>query len=252
MSNAEHIREEELEFLALGALPDEEAALLRAHAAECAECAKKLAEARGRAAALAFGVTQEKPTAGAKEKLFARIAAERGGRISEAARTDARKRSWWNWVLAPVAAALALVSLGLWRENQRLVREVREVRLEAVRLQQERVRVERLVNVLAAPETITVKLAGTETAAQSSGVVKYNPRSGTVIYTAELPPLPADKVYQMWLVPTIGAPISAGTFSQAESGKTQVWSAQVPANSEPKAFAGTIEPAGGVPQPTGP
>ncbi|HEY1469414.1 MAG TPA: anti-sigma factor [Candidatus Acidoferrum sp.] len=252
MSNAEHIREEDLEFLALGALPEAEAAVVRTHVEGCAECAKKLAEARGRAAVLAFGATQEKPTAGAKEKLFARIAAERGGRTGEAARDETRKRSWWNWVLAPVAAALALVSLGLWRENQRLARDVREARLEVVRLQQERVRVERLVNVLAAPETITVKLAGTETAAQSSGVVRYNKGSGTVIYTAELPPLPADKVYQMWLVPTSGAPISAGTFSQAESGKAHVWSAQVPANSEPKAFAVTIEPAGGVPQPTGP
>lgn len=252
MSNAEHIREEDLEFLALGALPEEQAAAMRAHAAGCAECAKKLAEARGRAAVLAFGVTQEKPTAGAKEKLFVRIAAERGARTGESARADARKRTWWNWVLVPVAAALALVSLGLWRENQRLVREVREARLEAVRLQQERVRVERLLNVLAAPETITVKLAGTEAAAQASGVVRYNQRSGTLIYTAQLPPLPADKVYQMWLVPTSGAPISAGTFSQAEPGKAQVWSAQVPANSEPKAFAVTIEPAGGVPQPTGP
>ena len=172
--------------------------------------------------------------------------------VEERVRAEAKKRSWWNWVLVPVAAALALVSLGLWRENQRLAREVRQMRLEAVRLQQERVRVERLVNVLAAPETITVKLAGTADAAQSSGVVKYNQRSGMVIYTAELSPLPADKVYQMWLVPTSGAPISAGTFSQPEPGQARVWSAQVPANSEPKAFAVTIEPAGGVPQPTGP
>ena len=264
MSNAEHIREEELELLALGGLPEEEAATLRAHVAGCAVCAKNLPGARGRAAILAFGVPQEQPTAGAKEKLFARIATERGearegasgaGEVvpgGRESRAEAKKRSWWNWVLVPVAAALALVSLGLWRENQRLAREVRQMRLEAVRLQQERVRVERLVNVLAAPETITVKLEGTADAAQSSGVVKYNQRSGMVIYTAELSPLPADKVYQMWLVPTSGAPISAGTFSQPEPGQARVWSAQVPANSEPKAFAVTIEPAGGVPQPTGP
>jgi Anti-sigma-K factor rskA, C-terminal/Putative zinc-finger len=264
LSNVEHIRDEDLEYLALGALPEDEAAAVRAHVAACTGCAKKLAEARGRAATLAFGVPQEKPTAGAKEKLFARIAADRGATsagVKNAAevvpaerelRGEARKRSWWNWVLVPVAAALALVSLGLWRENQRLVGEVRQARLEAVRLQQERVRVERLVDVLAAPETITVKLTGTADAAQGSGVVKYNQRSGMVIYTAELPTLPADKVYQMWLVPTSGTPISAGIFSQAEPGKAQVWSARVPANSEPKAFAVTIEPAGGAPQPTGP
>jgi hypothetical protein len=265
LSNVEHIREEELELSALGALPEEEAAAANAHATGCAECAKKLAEARGRAAALAFGLTQEKPSAAAKEKLFARIAAEREGKSGEAAKRpdeiaalrrevtgDRRKRNWWNWVLVPVAAALALVSLGLWRENERLAREVREARLVAARLQQERVRVERLVHVLAAPETITVKLAGTADTAQSSGIVKYNERTGTVIYTAELPGLPPDKVYQMWLVPVNGAPISAGVFSQAEPGKAQVWSAEVPPNTEPKSFAVTIEPAGGVPQPTGP
>jgi len=265
LSNAEHIREENPELLALGALPEEEAAAASAHAAGCTECAKKLAAARGHGAVLAFGLTQEKPAAAAKEKLFTRIALEREGKSDEASkrpdqvviaprkvRGEERKRSWWNWVLAPVAAALTLVSLGLWRENERLVREVREARLVAARLQQERVHVERLVQVLAAPETITVKLAGTADAPQSRGVVKYNEKTGTVIYTAELPGLPADKVYQMWLVPANGAPISAGVFSQTKSGKVQVWSAEVPAKTEPKAFAVTIEPAGGVPQPTGP
>jgi anti-sigma-K factor RskA len=263
LSNAEHIREEELELLALGALPEEEAAAANAHATGCAECAKKLAEARGRAATLAFGLTQEKPSAAAKEKLFARIAAEREGENREAAKRrvapgrtellgEGKKRGWWNWVLVPVAAALAFASLGLWRENERLAHELREARLVVARLQQERVRAESLVHVLAAPETITVKLAGTAEAAQSSGVVKYNERTGTVIYTAELPGLPPDKVYQMWLVPANGVPISAGVFTQAESGRAHVWSAQVPANTEPKAFAVTIEPAGGVPQPTGP
>ena len=50
----------------------------------------------------------------------------------------------------------------------------------------------------------------------------------------------------------LGALPSAGVFSQTKSGKVQVWSAEVPAKTEPKAFAVTIEPAGGVPQPTGP
>jgi hypothetical protein len=265
LSNVEHIREEDLELLALGALPEQDAAPANAHAASCAQCAEKLAAARGRAAALAFGLTQEEPPAAAKEKLFARIALERTGKSGEASERsnqvaaagrevprEERKRTWWNWVLAPVAAVLTLVSLGLWRENERLVREVRESRLMVARLRQERVHVERMVHILAAPETITVKLAGTADAPQSSGVVKYNENTGTVIYTAELPALPADKTYQMWLVPANGAPISAGVFSQAQSEKVQVWSAEVPAKTEPKAFAVTIEPAGGVPQPTGP
>jgi anti-sigma-K factor RskA len=255
------MREEDLELLALGALPENEAVAAKAHAAGCAVCARKLAEARGRAAALAFAVEQEKPAPAAKEKLFGRIAAEQGGRRKAPAelltreqdlRAEPTKRSWWNWVLLPVAAALALMSLELWRENEQLAREVRDARREVARLEQQRMNVEKLVHVLAAPETITVKLAGTPDAAGSSGVVKYNEQTGTVVYTAQLPGLPADKVYQMWLVPVSGAPISAGIFAQGGTGRSQVWSTQVPANTEPKAFAVTIEPAGGVPQPTGP
>jgi anti-sigma factor RsiW len=92
LSNVEHIREENLELLALGALPEEEAAAANAHAAGCTECAKKLAAARGRAAALAFGLTQEKPAAAAKQRLFARIALEREGKSDEASKSEGRRK----------------------------------------------------------------------------------------------------------------------------------------------------------------
>ncbi|MGB8325306.1 MAG: zf-HC2 domain-containing protein, partial [Candidatus Acidiferrum sp.] len=77
MTNGSHIREEDLELYALGALPENEAAAVEAHVDGCSECARKLAEARGYAAMLAFAVPQGKPAAAVKEQLFARIAAER-------------------------------------------------------------------------------------------------------------------------------------------------------------------------------
>jgi len=52
-------------------------------------------------------------------------------------------------------------------------------------------------------------------------------------------------------VPVQGAPISAGIFTRAEAEK-KFYSAKVPAMSEAKAFAVTIEPVGGVASPTGP
>jgi anti-sigma-K factor RskA len=56
----------------------------------------------------------------------------------------------------------------------------------------------------------------------------------------------------MWLVPKVGVPISAGVFAPGAHGTRQLWTAEVPLNTELKAFAVTIEPAGGVAQPTGP
>ena len=77
LTNGEHIRDVEFLLLASGALPEEECAALRAHAAGCAECSAKLAEARGQAAVLAFLAPQERPAATIKAELFARIRAER-------------------------------------------------------------------------------------------------------------------------------------------------------------------------------
>jgi hypothetical protein len=46
LSDGEHIRGEELELLAAGALPEPEAAAIQAHVCGCVECGAELAEAR--------------------------------------------------------------------------------------------------------------------------------------------------------------------------------------------------------------
>ncbi len=155
-------------------------------------------------------------------------------------------------MLVPATAMMALLSFALWRQNTQLFTELREAQRFAADLEKVRVHVQKLVNVLAAPETITVNLASPDTAVGASGVVKYDRRTGVVVYTAQLPALPADKIYQMWLVPASGAPISAGIFLPGAVGGTHVWSAEVSGDTGPRAFAVTVEPAGGLPQPSGP
>jgi len=266
LTNGAHIREEDLELYALGALPEDEAAAVRTHVAGCGECTRKLAEAHGSVALLAFAAPQERPPAAVKEKLFARIAAERGsaGEIAGVVQRETGEQRelyeprrpaatvpWWNWVLVPAALALAVLSLLLSWQNRKLGAELQMARSAATQFEKERMQVETMVRVLAAPDTITVRLAGTADASQARGLVRYNPRTGMVLYSAEgLPTLPAEKIYQMWLVPANGAPVSAGIFAPGGAAEP-LWTAQVPLNTEPKAFAVTIEPAGGVPAPTG-
>lgn len=253
MSNLNHISDEDLELHALGALPEAEAATVRAHAAGCARCERQLAEARGLVAALAFAVPQELPSSAAKEALFLRIAADHTAQPQRhevrEVKTSAR---WWNWILLPASAALAVMCFALWQQNRQLSNDLGQTRRAVANLENERLRVKGLVNVLASPETITVKLQGSTEEGPATGVVRYNRHLGVVAYKTELPSPPKDKVYQMWLVPQNGAPISAGVFRQGSPGDDIVWTAQIPANTEPKAFAVTLEPAGGVPQPTGP
>lgn len=268
MSDGKHVRAEELELYALGGLPEEDAAALKAHVAGCGECAMKLAQAQGSAALLAFAARQERPAGTIKAELMARIhadhetgerfawplTAEAPGRIEAPRRTGTgsgpRSRGW-NWVLASAAVALVALSVILWLQNRKLAAEVRRERQSAELLVQEQREIQKLVRILAAPDTLTVKLTGTESAAGASGVVKYNGRMGILVYSAELPALPADKNYQLWLMPVDGAPISAGQLRPGDLAVENLWTSQVRVNTTPKEFVVTVEPSHGTSQPSG-
>jgi hypothetical protein len=64
----------------------------------------------------------------------------------------------------------------------------------------------KLVEILGAKDTLTVKLAAAGNTA-ASGIVRYNGRMGMLAYSAQLPEAPTGKTYQMWLVPPTGTPI---------------------------------------------
>ncbi len=266
MISSEHIPVEELELFALGALPDEDATVL-AHVADCAECKTRLAEARGAAALLAFAAPQDRPAGTIKAELMARVRANRRSekmnvwptRTAQAPGGETKrtpnprtKRYWWTWVLVRTAAVLALVSIALSWQNQRIAAELERERQTAESLIHERQEIERLVGVMAAPDTVTVNLAAVEGMANDGGVVKFNSKAGVVLYEAKLPALPADKSYQVWLVPEIGAPISAGLLGPGGHAWGNMWTAEVPTNMRAKGFAVTVEPVGGMAQPTGP
>jgi hypothetical protein len=163
-----------------------------------------------------------------------------------------RTSDWLNWVLMPAATALALVSFALSWQNRKLAAQLQKQEHLAHTYIEKREQTEKLLSVLASPDTLTVKLAGNSEAPNASGVVKYNGRTGTVMCWGNLPPLPTGKVYQLWLIPVNDSPAIAGVFGMAEDGHGRMVTAVVPANTEVKAFTVTIEPAGGVAQPTGP
>ena len=66
-----------------------------------------------------------------------------------------------------------------------------------------------------------------------------------------MPPPPPGKTYQVWVVTIDPAPISAGLIEPDPQGRVDVVFATPPDIPQPKAVAVTLEPAGGVPAPTG-
>jgi anti-sigma-K factor RskA len=72
-----------------------------------------------------------------------------------------------------------------------------------------------------------------------------------LMYEGELEPAPANKSYELWVMPAKGNPIRAGVFTPGSDNSTH-FMMKLPEGVVPKAFSVTLEPAGGRPQPTGP
>lgn len=108
------------------------------------------------------------------------------------------------------------------------------------------------VNVMSAPDVVRINLAGQPAAPGATAHVFMSPKRGMVFVAENLPALAAGKIYQLWVV-TKQAPVSIGTFEVAADGSvTGTMPITAEASLNPIAVAVTIEPAGGMPSPTGP
>ena len=240
--------EEDLDLYALGALDSEEAQELESHLEACPECTQKLEEARTRVALLALAAPPQEAPRRVKERLLKQIA------VGGAGHRPTRLAVLWQWA-APALAAFSLL-LAVWAvalrtENNELYRQVRELQRTQQTMNAELTRARTVLDLLTAPDTAKVTLVAGEAHPVPQGKVFYHPQKGLLFYAANLPALPSGKTYQLWLVPTEGNPISAGTFQTDSHGNGEVLLPQLPPGVAAKAFAVTVEPAGGVPQPTG-
>ncbi len=259
--NGHPIPEENFDLYALGVLEGEEKQLLESHVASCAVCGRELEEARGRIAMLAISLPPQAPPARVKELLLRKIADAPRQTAPEKHKIETIRPAaarWYSWspVWATVAAGFAVIAILLWSGNHRLNQEVQQLRDQVAQQSAQEAQNRSVLNLITAVDTATVSLAPTAETPKDmptvSGRVFYNARTGQVFYSGALPAPSATQTYQLWLVPATGNPISAGIFQPGQAGVGSSLTATVPTGTTAKAFAVTIEPAGGKPQPTGP
>jgi Anti-sigma-K factor rskA, C-terminal len=107
--------------------------------------------------------------------------------------------------------------------------------------------------VLVAPDVARIDLAGQPGAASgASGRAFWSRTRGLVFSAASLPAPPPGRTYQVWVVTSKPAPISAGLIEPDTSGRVSAVFATPPDIPRPVAVAVTLEPIGGVLSPTGP
>jgi anti-sigma-K factor RskA len=82
--------------------------------------------------------------------------------------------------------------------------------------------------------------------------VIWNERGGGLLVAAGLPPAPAGKTYQLWAIVGKQAPVSAGVFSVDAKGSGSLRVPTLAGVGKVDVFAVTLEPAGGLPAPSGP
>jgi anti-sigma-K factor RskA len=250
VANEHPYREEDFELYALGVLEGDELRGIETHMNSCADCARKIAEARGRIALLAFSAEPAEPSIEVRQRLMARIRAE--ANPASATITERAPSRFWNFAWGTLALALAIFAVYLWNSNKVLDRELD--RQEAAMKTQVALtaKYREISELFTSPKTVTVNLAAKAPNATESGRVVYNAQQGALVYVGTLPQLAADKSYELWVIPQTGNPIPAGVFSASPNGEAKVILPNIPAGISPKAFAVTIEPAGGGAAPTGP
>src|SRR5262249_39968240 len=101
------------------------------------------------------------------------------------------------------------------------------------------------------PDLARIDLAGQAAAPSASARALWSRSRGLVFTASNLPPLPAGRVYQLWVLTSQPAPMSAGLLRPDAGGGVPATIATPAAMPQPRAMAVTLEPDGGVPAPTG-
>jgi anti-sigma-K factor RskA len=168
-------------------------------------------------------------------------------------RQTSTRDSWWGWLGWTAAAAVVIFAVSLWRENSVLKETLASASSQAAKSAREMEELRRIAAPILEPEAQRVTLVATKTAPQPQGKVFYlRNRSSLVLLANNLPPLGPRKAYELWLIPTSGAPIAAGVFKPDAHGSGSVVNPPLPAGAEAKAFAITVEDEAGSATPTTP
>jgi hypothetical protein len=236
---------------AIGAATPDEASTLRAHLPSCPDCRRARDEYGQAASMLAQDLDPVTPPPNVRDRIFAAV--ENGNVVD--ARDRFNSSRWW------MAAAVIFLALWGWRElSVRVTREKinsseAEIRRLAVRNQLLATRNDKLsaeMASLASRDTRTIALTGQQVSPSASAKVFLEPQQRrAVVFFYNLPANAADKSYQLWILRgDQPKPQSAGVFDVTKSGAATISIENLPLATEIKGLAVTLEPKGGVAQPT--
>lgn len=241
----------------LGSLDEVTSARVVAHLAGCPQCRAEVAAVSQTFDAIGRSVDDAEPPAA----LRARIAAI--ARVPPQPVREPSRRSAGVWI--PFAAAV-ITAVALWQwqgarqEIVALQDRIAELQVDAQQLAVARASLAQLeaqvrtmthqAQVLRASDMLAYTLDAHDPARGAHARAYVSHKDGMVFTADGLPPLPSGKVYQLWII-VDGKPVSVGVFMPDATGNVYAVMDTPPISVMPTRVAVTLEPAGGLPQPSG-
>lgn len=217
---------------------------------------------------LAFTIEGSEPSKGLKERLMTQIRSENEEEstdeenITPISEADKDEKEGFNWSAFAAAASFALLivclslifySFNLSSEISQKESVIEQQQTQITELKNEVQRKEEMLAILESREVDMVLMSGLEVNPDGYGKIIWDSeKQQALLQVSNLPAVPKDKDYQLWIIRN-NKPVSAGVFavnSQADRFFKIEQMADVPEQAT-NAFAITMEPKGGVPQPTG-
>lgn len=160
---------------------------------ECACCTEQVREALQTAAVMSALAQLVKPPNALRERVLSSV------------RPARRSSSWILAVAGLSAACVALIAFSMWSTG-----EMRRTPEQLSAVTGERDELRSAIEVLTRSDTRAVQFGRAENAPH--GRVLVNRAGGLVFLASQLPALPNDRTFELWLIPAKGARQAAGVF----------------------------------------
>ena len=232
------------ELFAIGVADEPERSEIRTHLnRRCDECTTGVRRALEMAGMIGTSAPQAQPSAKLRRRILVSAGVEQVG---------FRWTPVWATVAVLSLAAAVYFCVAANRDAGEAQRLQAEIRAQSDEMRAQRTEITRLTEafaILNGPDTKEAVFGGARPQ-PPRGKVFLNPSQGVLLIASNLPPAPAGKLYEMWVIPKGAKPVAAGMFQSQQDGSAmhvRRGAVDIPSTN---AVAVTVENEAGADQPT--
>ena len=272
MIPVKHIDPDDLALYAMQLLPPEEMEEMHLHLQHSSEARRVLSEYLGDLAHFAYSADMHSPPALARQRLMKHVAREKKAVPQDpypapeqagtyAPRTPisildapakksvaARVLPWVGWA---IAAGMAVEVANLHQQGEHLRAVAAEDHATLKETEASAAITRTAIETVKDPSAVHVVLTSSGVQPPPEGRASYVADTGSLVFVASnLAPLKPYTTYELWVIPTNGDAIPAGTFRPDDRGNASVVLPTLPKGVYARTFGVTVEDGDGSSQPT--